>query len=178
MIIKERCGTSAHDLWKKVDTVRVFTVQSSGSFSWIPMNLSSFFHAITVIFHVLKLISIVIAPFILLTTVVAGFDTSALGSLAEVVEHYQHHVDEHGQTNLSIVEFLLSHFSTSAQPDEEHRELPLLGGIHAGGVTIIPVLAHRNVMLVAQLCDVLPAPMSDSGVACSLPQQIFQPPRI
>ncbi len=141
------------------------------------MNLSSFFHAITVIFHVLKLISIIVAPFILLTTVVAGFDTSALGSLAEVVEHYQHHVDDHGETNLSVLEFLVSHFSTSAQPDDEHDSLPLLGGLHASGVTVIPVLAYRNVMLVAPLSDVLLAPLPETRATPTFTQTIFQPPR-
>ena len=142
------------------------------------MNLSSFFHAITVIFHVVKLISILIAPFILLTTVVAGFDTSALLRAGEVIEHYQHHVEEHGQTNLSVLEFLLSHFSTSAQPDDEHEGLPLLGGLHASGVTVIPVLGNRIVTFVAPLSDVLPAPLPEIRVTPAPTQSIFQPPRI
>jgi|GEM_PF-1480912 hypothetical protein len=145
------------------------------------MNFGSFFiswyHAITVIFHVLKLISILIAPFILLTTVVAGFDTSALASAANVVEHYQHHVKEHGQTNLSVIEFLLSHFSTSAEPDDEHNGLPLLGGLHANSVTAIPVLGIRILSFVAPLSDVLPEPLLEHSVTPTFAQSIFQPPR-
>lgn len=142
------------------------------------MNLSSFFRAITVVFHVVKLISILIAPFMLLTTVVAGFDMSALQSATEVVEHYQHHVNAHGETNLSVIEFLLAHFSTSAQPDAEHDELPLLGGLQSCGVTVIPVLGNRAISFIAPSSDVLFIPYAETSVTPTFAQSIFQPPRI
>ncbi len=141
------------------------------------MNLSSFFHAITVIFHVVKLISIIVAPFLLLTSVVAGFDTSALRAAGELVKHYRHHVEEHGQTDLSLIDFLVSHFSASAQPDDEHNGLPLLGGIHAGGTVVIPIVDTRLLAFIAPLCDILPVPLRVRSATLTFPQVIFQPPR-
>lgn len=141
------------------------------------MNLSSFFHAITVIFHVVKPISIIIAPFILLTSVVAGFDTSTLRAAGEVIEHYRHHVEEHGQTDLTLIDFLVSHFSTSAQPDDEHDGLPLLGGIHAGSSVVIPIIGTRLLSFVAPLCDILPEPLPVRSATPTFTQVIFQPPR-
>lgn len=141
------------------------------------MNLSSFFHAITVISHVVKLVSIVIAPFLLLTSVVAGFDTSALRAAGEVIEHYRHHVEEHGQKDLSLIDFLVSHFSASAQPDDEHEGLPLLGGIHAGSSVVIPIIGKRLLSFVAPLCDILPEPLPVRSATPTFTQVIFQPPR-
>lgn len=48
--------------------------------------------------------------------------------------HYQHHVREHGENDLSFVEYLVDHFTGFDHQDDEHAQLPLhcTGGV-AGG---------------------------------------------
>jgi len=55
--------------------------------------------------------------------------------------HYQHHVREHGENDLSFVEYLVDHFTGFDHQDDEHAQLPMhsvpgcagaSGGVYVG----------------------------------------------
>jgi hypothetical protein len=123
-------------------------------------------------------ITALLLPLFFVTSLVTGFNTAELRDLGRLAEHYRHHVETHGERDLSVLEFLVDHFGGSAERDDEHRTLPLLGGGAAGTLTPVALDATIGVRLplpvrfVGRMPDRadVPAQPSVGGV--------FQPPRM
>ncbi len=123
-------------------------------------------------------VTTLLLPLLLVTSLVTGFNTAELRNLGELAEHYRHHVEAHGERDLSVLDFLANHFGGSAERDEEHRTLPLLGGGTGGLLTPVALdatvgvrmpLPVRFVGRIPDRADV-PGQPSVGGV--------FQPPRM
>ncbi len=72
-----------------------------------------------VVLYVRKFITI-----ITMTLLMPGSGIAELQHLGLVVEHYQHHVVDHGETSLSFFEFLVDHFAAPTHHDAHHSQLP------------------------------------------------------
>ncbi len=64
-----------------------------------------------------------------------------LPKIPAVWGHYQHHIDVHGENDLSFVEFLVDHFAGTDRHEDEHSTLPMhsvagfagaFGGVYVG----------------------------------------------
>jgi len=76
-----------------------------------------------------RLVSIFLAFLLSFTSFVPGMDAQELAKISALVHHYRHHVQDHGQTDLSFVDFLVLHYGQpGADQDNEHSELPLMNG--------------------------------------------------
>lgn len=101
-----------------------------------------------------------------------------LEKIGNVVAHYHHHVHEHDETELSVIEFLIDHFSTTSSHEEQaHNELPFADAGHVACNHLLPdtdvyriefylpvVLAYQPIVTASPLRD----PECDG---------LFQPPR-
>lgn len=70
-----------------------------------------------------------IAPLLLVLVV---FTSAAPGAglhewkrLGAIVQHYEHHVRDHGEATLSFFEFLVDHFARPTHADPQHPSLPM-----------------------------------------------------
>ena len=123
-------------------------------------------------------ISILLLPLVFTSTVIAGFDVHELEKLGNVVLHYQHHVSDHGETNLSFVEYLVDHFSaSSSHEDQDHRGLPLAGAGHFCGSHILPVVLSPLVRLHVPVTTEFLVPEDATPHHAPAYERIFQPPR-
>lgn len=67
-------------------------------------------------------------PFVLSASLLGSFDARELAKIPNIVAHYQHHRTEHGQADMTFLDFLTSHFQSGAAHDDEHENLPLFSG--------------------------------------------------
>jgi len=102
-------------------------------------------------------------------SLVPNMDGRELLPLGALVEHYQHHVNDHGERNLSFTDFLIDHYAvapTQQKETSEHSNLPLhvkitvacasLPGIPSFSLPPVPVSAA-----ISRSTYVPPTPPSD-----------------
>lgn len=124
-----------------------------------------------------------ISAYLLLPVLVAGailgtFDAQELQKVPNVLVHYRHHQLEHGEQNLSFLQFLVDHFHAGTEQDSEHEDLPLLGGLSAA-----PAIVPLVVQVTSELSiDSQELPMlveqSEPQLCPGLMLDVFQPPRV
>lgn len=76
----------------------------------------------------MKSFASILLPIQLIVALLGTYDPGELSKIANLADHYRHHVQEHGETNLTIMDFLIDHFAGDHAADDEHHALPLLGG--------------------------------------------------
>jgi hypothetical protein len=125
----------------------------------------------------MKSFATILLPVQLIVALLGTYDPGELSKIANLADHYRHHVHEHGETNLTILDFLIDHFAGDHAADDEHHALPLLGG---GATPVMAIEIHRpSCNLQLPLVDVPVSPLNDADGSTqrSVPE-IFQPPRI
>lgn len=123
-------------------------------------------------------LSILLLPLVFASTVIAGFDVHELEKLGNVVIHYQHHVSDHGETDLSFFEYLADHFSaSSSHEDQQHKGLPLVGSGHFCGNHVLPLTLSPHVHLHVPVTTVFMIPEDAAPHHAPAYERIFQPPR-
>ncbi len=126
--------------------------------------------------NVMRTLATMLLPLQLVIALLGTYDPAELSKLGNLVHHYVHHVQEHGEQDLSFLNFLVEHFGSSDINDSEHESLPLLGG----GGWQIPAVELPTRMILAALSPT-DAPMSAMelpvSAPLSAPPDIFQPPR-
>ncbi len=67
------------------------------------------------------------ALFTLFSAVLPGQGIAELQKVPMLIEHYQHHIQEHDGAQLSFTDFLWMHYSNSSshKTEESHEDLPL-----------------------------------------------------
>ena len=100
-----------------------------------------------------------------------------LQKLPGIMSHYRHHVEVHGEDDLSILEYLVTHFGERDHEDEDHASLPFHGDS----------LCHGHTMVVPQTAEPLSVPVlvlhtatvePSNGQPVTRTDGIFQPPRV
>ncbi|MBL0323064.1 MAG: hypothetical protein KA339_05975 [Candidatus Kapabacteria bacterium] len=125
-----------------------------------------------------RLLSILLLPLVFTSTVIAGFDVHELEKLGNVVLHYQHHVSEHGETDLSFFEYLADHFSaSSSHEDQQHKGLPLSEAGHFCGSHVLPAFLTPHVRLHVPVVTLFLVPEDATAHHALDHERIFQPPR-
>ena len=125
----------------------------------------------------MKSFATILLPVHLIAALLGTYDPGELAKIANLVDHYRHHVCEHGETDLTILDFLIEHFASDHAADDEHGALPLLGG---GAASVIAIEIHRPYCdLQPTPIDVPASPLADmhESTRRSAPD-IFQPPRL
>lgn len=124
----------------------------------------------------MKVLATIFLPLQLVIALLGTYDPAELSKLGNLVHHYVHHVQEHGEQDLSFFDFLIEHFGSAGGNDSEHESLPLLGG---GGWQISAVELPTRLILTALSPTDVPASTVDVQVSAPLsaPPDIFQPPR-
>ena len=124
----------------------------------------------------MKSFATILLPIQLIVALLGTYDPGELSKIANLADHYRHHVQEHGETNLTIMDFLIDHFASDHATDDEHHALPLLGG---GTASIQAIEIQRpSCDPQPEPVDVPASPLSDvhESTRQSAPD-IFQPPR-
>jgi hypothetical protein len=103
-------------------------------------------------------------------------DAHELMRLGAVVEHFHHHVEEHGEKQLSFMEFLVDHFSANSTPDPEHDSLPLHHHSECTGITACQVASDGLVFVAVPTMQEATEP--PAMISFCQPQAVFQPPRV
>ena len=124
----------------------------------------------------LNFLSLLLLPLHLLSSALGTTNPVELAKVANVVHHYVHHVDEHGETDLSFADFLIQHFGSRQSDDREHDSLPLMG-CHTASV--VPIDLVNETIDYAPTAVDLPIPPIAAvvGSTRSTSLEIFQPPR-
>lgn len=126
-----------------------------------------------------RLVSIFLAFLLSFTSFVPGMDARELAKISALVHHYRHHVQDHGQTDLSFVDFLVLHYGQpGADQDNEHSELPLMNGhptlpLLSGPVPPTTILAVPEPPVLAELHPRIATDGCPEGRAL----EVFQPPK-
>jgi hypothetical protein len=125
----------------------------------------------------MKSLAIILFPIHLVAALLGSYEQSELSKIGNLVDHYQHHVSEHGQPDLSFIDFLVDHFGTDHSADDEHEALPLLGGCTTA--FIAAEIESVQIDLGPSRSDIPKSPLAEANVKpqSSVPE-IFQPPRI
>ena len=125
----------------------------------------------------MKVLATIFLPLQLVIALLGSYDPAELSKLGNLVHHYVHHVQEHGEQDLSFFDFLIEHFGSHDNNDSEHESLPLLGG----GGWQIPAVELPTLMILTALSPTdVPVSSVELPVSAPLsaPPDIFQPPRI
>lgn len=108
-----------------------------------------------------------------------GMDGQELVRLGSAVAHYHHHVEQHGQQDLSLAEFITEHYGTPASNQQEpweHHNLPLQHGSPTVFVQALPTKAVPHPLF----AEGIAVPSFDGqpyGKPISRTLAVFQPPR-
>ncbi|MBU3699434.1 MAG: hypothetical protein FGM33_05405 [Candidatus Kapabacteria bacterium] len=122
------------------------------------------------------IVSILLLPVLLAGSLLGSYDAPELAKMGNLVRHYVHHVQDHGQSTLTFLDFLHDHFDGSAGSDEEHDSLPLLGG--SSPMTTSVELPTCSTNLTVAVADApYPALADHVGVPHLRTPDVFQPPR-
>lgn len=125
----------------------------------------------------MKSFAIIILPIQLVAALLGTYDPGELAKIANLADHYRHHVREHGEANLTILDFLIEHFTSDHAADDEHKALPLLGGGTAQTLAI--EIQSSTYDIRPQPVEVPLGPLADvHGVTRQSAPDIFQPPRL
>jgi hypothetical protein len=125
-----------------------------------------------------RLVSIFLVLLLSCTSIVPGMDAREVAKISALVDHYRHHVQEHGQTDLSFIDFLVLHYARpGADQEDDHSDLPLMNGhptsLPLSGPVLPATLAAPEPPVRARL---LPLPCSD-GSPEHRTLDVFQPPK-
>ncbi|MFN4908380.1 MAG: hypothetical protein ACK47W_07810 [Bacteroidota bacterium] len=125
----------------------------------------------------MKSLAIILLPIHLMAALLGSNEPSELSKIGNLISHYQHHVMQHGQPNLSFIDFLVDHFGSDQAADDEHEALPLLGGCSA--TFLAAEIESVRIDLRPSRADVpqSPLPKTNGMPQASVPE-IFQPPRL
>lgn len=122
--------------------------------------------------------SAVLLPVLMFGALIGSFDTEDLRKVPNVLVHYEHHLIEHGEHDLTFLEFLIDHFASDNGPDTEHDDLPIIGGT-AGTIIAITSAMEGSVDFDLQPdpvpCSIL---LSQRITLFGHTTDIFQPPRL
>ncbi len=122
-------------------------------------------------------VTTLLLPLLFVTSLVAGFNTRELRNIGGLVHHYRHHVEAHGERDLTFWDFLADHFSGGAKRDDEHRDLPLLGSGTAP-VTVAVTVVEADPLGTPTPVHTLERPLEPTPAPLHRPcGRIFQPPR-
>lgn len=151
-------------------------VQMSGFFLTSPMKRYS--RRTAYLCGMQRLVSTFLAFLLLSTSIVPGMDARELAKISALADHYRHHVQEHGQTDLSFLDFLILHYGHSnADQDDDHSGLPLLSG-HPTSPTLSGPVAPPTISAPDPVeqgrCVVLP---TSEGSPQGRTADVFQPPK-
>lgn len=108
-----------------------------------------------------------------------GMDGQELVRLGSAVAHYHHHVHQHGQTDLTLAEFVVEHYATPASNQQEpweHHNLPLQHGSPTTSMPALPTSSHP-LPLFTTIIVVLSFDGQPYGKPISRTLGVFQPPR-
>jgi len=100
-----------------------------------------------------------------------------LQKLPGILSHYRHHVEVHGESDLSALEFLLTHFGERSHDDDDHASLPFHGDSICHGHSMMA--PHTPEPLTTPVQMVRTFTVEPSHQIPSTPTDgIFQPPRV
>jgi len=100
-----------------------------------------------------------------------------LQKLPAIVSHFEHHVQVHGEQDLTFLQYLFSHFGERSHADGDHASLPFHGdSICHGHPTVVPAPAEPPSLTVQVVRTVTVEP--SDGQPCTRANGIFQPPRV
>jgi len=102
-------------------------------------------------------------------------DAHEIMRVGALLEHYQHHVSDHGDKHLSFFEFLIDHYASGANDDAEHTSLPLHDHGTCAGMTACETHSSVSVVVVqvTRQCVTEPPTM----ISYTESSAVFQPPR-
>lgn len=112
----------------------------------------------------------------MLVLLLPGSSLPDMKQASMVMTHFQHHVVDHGQSDLGFWEYLITHFGKRTHNDVQHKQLPFHDATtnHAPMVYVQPgptlaaeLQAHTRITQHATTCG---KPHYISG-------SVFQPPR-
>lgn len=126
-----------------------------------------------------RLVSIFLVILLSCSSLVPGMDAREVAKISALVDHYRHHVQDHGETGLSFVDFLVLHYGQpGADQDHEHSELPLMSGHPtllplSGPVSPTTTLTAPEPPVLAALLPLLTPDGRPEGRTV----EVFQPPK-
>lgn len=124
-----------------------------------------------------KSIATILLPIQLIAALLGSNAPSELSKIGNLIDHYEHHVREHGQHDLTILDFLIEHFGLDHGADDEHEALPLLGG--CGAPAAAAEVEQLRIDLQLSTVNVSGSPLRRTEVVPQTPaSEIFQPPRL
>jgi hypothetical protein len=119
-----------------------------------------------------------ILPMLITGSLMGSFQSQELRQLPNLIAHYDHHRTEHGQPELTFIEFLLDHFLQSTpDTDPEHDALPLFGSIPAAQSFVPSMQALRLQCIESPQDYQQQAPRQQEFPDSGSPTDVFQPPR-
>ncbi len=100
-----------------------------------------------------------------------------LQKLPAILSHYEHHVQVHGEQDLTFFEYLVSHFGERSHADGDHASLPFHGDSACHGHLSVVPTPDEPLTLTVQVVHTITVEPS-SGQPCTRANGIFQPPRV
>jgi hypothetical protein len=108
-----------------------------------------------------------------LGSMLPGFDWHELPKMVSLVKHYEHHEAEAGG-KLSFVDFLVMHYATDHEQQEDHCALPFQHVCSAAFVAVIP----QNAVLFARVSpSTKPSNQYTFSVVRDHIPNVWQPPK-
>ncbi|CAN5454219.1 hypothetical protein BH10BAC6_BH10BAC6_12690 [soil metagenome] len=126
-----------------------------------------------------RLVSIFLAILLSFSSLVPGMDAREIAKISALVDHYRHHIQDHGETDLTFTDFLIQHYGQpGSNQDTEHSELPLMNGhptslLLSGPVSPTTILAVPEPPVLAELHPRIATDGCPEGRSL----EVFQPPK-
>lgn len=125
----------------------------------------------------MKLLSLILAAFFGVLSLMPNSDMDELARLPELYNHFKVHKQEPGQSNLSFVEFLKMHYGNSTHSKQsKHDNLPLQHLCNA--TTLFIHYSLNNFTLNFLSVPVKVVMLEINPPASTFTNSVFQPPRI
>ena len=123
-------------------------------------------------------IACALLPILIAGSMIGSYDSIELRKLPNVVEHYNHHVNVHGEHDLSFLQFLADHYSSETERDVEHENLPALGGL-AVHHSVEPCQVGSAIDFPCQTPTEISSMSPEANMICfNHTTDVFQPPRM
>lgn len=105
-----------------------------------------------------------------------GPEMHELQKLPGVVLHYEHHLEVHGESDLTFLEYLVDHFGERSHDDADHASLPFHDGFACGVHSVVTTMSSGSTPAPLPV-TVVTVPETVEGLLSPPTVPILQPPR-
>jgi hypothetical protein len=125
----------------------------------------------------MRTIAPLLLVFVVFTSAAPGAGLHEWTLLGAIVQHYDHHVRDHGEATLSFFDFLVDHFARPTHADPQHPSLPVHDSYASSVLYSITCEAIEQPAPTVHIVDAPIVPRAPNAPPTPPTVSIFQPPR-